>query len=1053
MSYQRIGRESTQSPIAVILTALQLEYQAVRNFLVELVEEVVDGTVYEVGQFLGEASSWMVSLAQVGAGNVGASLEVDRAIRHYVPNVVLFVGVGGGLKDVRLGDVVAADIVYGYESAKASLRMLSRVKSDRAAYELIQRARAVSREAAWLTRIQSPSGSEPQAFVGPIVAGEKLLADRRSSVHRFLQEHCGDALAVEMEGSGFLYGAWVNQSTPAMVIRGISDQIQGKEALADSVWQPRAAHHASAFAFELLDRLGAQNPVTRDRSLRPFHTRKLEDHWVALASRYSTSGKDHYAPVTVHPVSAPNARSMDLVKAVQSSHRVLLVGPSGAGKSTALGRLAWDQIERRGTGSSPLLPVVVPLLQYTGDLRTTIRAAVNSVGVLALGAGSVEALLQDVGLLLMFDGLNEVPGSRRDVVVADVVSLMDTFPEHKYVITCRTEDPLWETVPGTSVNAALVMEPLSTKNIIAYLCGHLGEWLGRFAYGELPPKLRELLAAPLLLWMFKEQVASATTELHRARIVINEANLRTAQLTPRNRGEMYHWFVQFMLSRESQKGALAATFDTSVKVRILGDLALEMHTKHVLTRPMRSAAQRIRDLLEEEGREGSPALVIRELRLNGVLLGDDELRFVHQSFQEFFAAIPLAREASKVLQHANDPWWAETIVFIAGLLSAERLTQFVHELADRDIELAFRCATASDTAVTDTRETLRDKLRLLLNNSNWVYRRQATELLGLLEDESVAPDLAKMLKDPNEEVRWQAASSLRGFSADTSISLLQRALRDSAWAVRARAAEALGHMRARGSIPLLRSLFVSSMPRERADATYALILMEVERGDTMLHPLLQDPDERVSDSASFAVEVLESDDRVAMLRRELRNRRPNRREKAAYLLSRLEAVEAIDDIASLLDDEIDDVLIVAMQSLAELHAVEYFPSILERFRHSAPFVRAIAAFCCQLFGFTSAVPALVPLLIDPDGEVRYTTVRTLGMLGVEDVVGQILPLLGDPMEKVRMQAAFALGALGGGESIEDLKRAGNDASPDVRSAVTAAISQIERRLHSAAMSP
>src|SRR5919198_5576124 len=152
---------------------------------------------------------------------------------------------------------------------------------------------------------------------------------------------------------------------------------------------------------------------------------------------------------------------------------------------------------------------------------------------------------------------------------------------------------------------------------------------------------------------------------------------------------------------------------------------------------------------------------------------------------------------------------------------------------------------------------VRDRLRLLLDDSNWVYRRQAIELLGLLEDESVVSDLANMLEDPNEEVRWQAASSLRAFSAQAIVPPLLRALRDPAWAVRARAAEALGHMRALDALPSLRPLFISSMPRERADATYALILMEVERGSTMLLPLLDDPDERVSDSARLAIEVLE----------------------------------------------------------------------------------------------------------------------------------------------------------------------------------------------------
>src|SRR5260370_34934024 len=108
-------------PNAVILTSLPVEYRAVRSYLRGLKEEVYKGTVYERGIFLAEACRWEVGIVQVGAGNAPTAAEAERAIAYFKPRVVLFVGVAGGLKDVCIGDVVAATKVYGYESGKAGI--------------------------------------------------------------------------------------------------------------------------------------------------------------------------------------------------------------------------------------------------------------------------------------------------------------------------------------------------------------------------------------------------------------------------------------------------------------------------------------------------------------------------------------------------------------------------------------------------------------------------------------------------------------------------------------------------------------------------------------------------------------------------------------------------------------------------------------------------------------------------------------------------------------------------------------------------------------------
>jgi nucleoside phosphorylase len=241
----------------LILTALQVEYRAVVHHLQEL-QEVIHplGTIYLKGSFHGEHRTWRVAVAGIGTmSSISVALEAERAINFFQPQIVLFVGVAGGFKDVKIGDVVAATRVYAYEVGKAAQHFEPRPQVWRASHALEQRARAEALRKEWLDRLDRPLPDPlPQVLIGPLAAGEKLVAFSQAGLYRFLKTTYADVLAIETEGYGFLGASNVDRNLQSLVIRGISDLLDEESAVETSRSQEKAAQHAAAFAFQIISK-------------------------------------------------------------------------------------------------------------------------------------------------------------------------------------------------------------------------------------------------------------------------------------------------------------------------------------------------------------------------------------------------------------------------------------------------------------------------------------------------------------------------------------------------------------------------------------------------------------------------------------------------------------------------------------------------------------------------------------------------------------------------------------------------------------------------------
>lgn len=238
----------TADPFLVILTALEVEYGAVRGQLVDVRTSAHPaGTLFEIGRL--RDGDGAVAIAAIGAGNRGAAVLAERAIAMFQPRALLFVGVAGALRDnLAIGDVVVATKVYTYEGGKSEGdQFLSRPRAWDAPHGLEQLARQVARTGSWVAGLRP--GATAQVHFLPIAAGEVVINSRISSLAQHLHRVYNDAAAVEMESAGISEAGHLNRALPVLTIRGISDKADGHKAQADNAGsQSMAAEHAAAFA-------------------------------------------------------------------------------------------------------------------------------------------------------------------------------------------------------------------------------------------------------------------------------------------------------------------------------------------------------------------------------------------------------------------------------------------------------------------------------------------------------------------------------------------------------------------------------------------------------------------------------------------------------------------------------------------------------------------------------------------------------------------------------------------------------------------------------------
>ena len=175
---------------------------------------------------------------------------------------------------------------------------------------------------------------------------------------------------------------------------------------------------------------------------------------------------------------------------------------------------------------------------------------------------------------------------------------------------------------------------------------------------------------------------------------------------------------------------------------------------------------------------------------------------------------------------------------------------------------------------------------------------------------------------------------------------------------------------------------------------------------------LTDVDMRVATSAAVALGEIHNDAAVAPLTRAWRSDNPDLRRGAIAALGKIGSPHATDVIIEASGDENRDVRLSAVRAMGLIGDARMLPALLPFFKDPDPALRFEAVQAVHLYHGQEVDHLLTGALGDPDLRIRQEAARRVGRRRVIAAVGPLVKLLEDPDTGVRKAAARALERIG-----------------------------------------
>lgn len=420
----------------------------------------------------------------------------------------------------------------------------------------------------------------------------------------------------------------------------------------------------------------------------------------------STSAEGFGAPGGDGAAVRPSPRRAE--DALAGQKRVLLRGAAGSGKTTLLQWLA--TISARGdlppalSHLSDCVPLTLPLrsLIRNGELpqpEEFLAAAARPLAGLPAAAGWVTRRLTEGSVLLLIDGVDEVPEADRRRTLGWVKDLLAAYPDARYVITTRPSAVRegWLSDAGFT---ELELLPMSRGDVAAFI----DRW-HTAAGARQNARLRAFRDALTTAVVAKPDLGRLATNPLMCALICALNRSRRGYL-PHGRMELYRAALELLLVRRDREREIVAGRN-GMELEHAHQVALLQKIAYWLIRNGRSEIEwhKAVEILERAlpampsvAARGDAEELLRHLVLRSGLLRrptSETLDFIHRTFQDYLGAQAAVDDwdFDVLVNHAHDDQWEDVLRMAVGhappRARAELLTMLL-ERGDREAANRYR---------------------------------------------------------------------------------------------------------------------------------------------------------------------------------------------------------------------------------------------------------------------------------------------------------------------------------------------------------------------------